>query len=105
MPGVVARACSLTTKVCQAASSGRGRAVTITVSSMSDTIPKRSSGSTTKHVRRGDVEPSELSPIWCQPGDRSTSTLTSMMPLESACTVCTEPPDVHLDRRRSPPGR
>ena len=39
IPGVAARACSLTTKVCQAASSGRGRAVTITVSSMSETMP------------------------------------------------------------------
>ena len=47
IPGVVARACSLTTKVCQAASSGRGSAVTITVSSMSETTPNRVSGSTT----------------------------------------------------------
>ena len=47
MPGVGVRACSFSTNVFQAASSGRGSAVTMTVSSMSETTPKGAAGSRT----------------------------------------------------------
>ena len=47
MPGTGWRACSSTTKEFHAARSGRGRAVTMTVSSTSETTPKRTSGPTT----------------------------------------------------------
>ena len=47
MPGVGVRACSSSTNEFHAASSGRGSAVTTTVSSMSETSPMFASGSQT----------------------------------------------------------
>ena len=48
MPGVGTRACSSSTNVFQAARSGRGSAVTITVSSTSEMMPNVAFGSTMK---------------------------------------------------------
>ena len=46
MPGVGMRACSSSTKVFQNATNGRGSAVTMTVSSTSEMMPKSTSGPT-----------------------------------------------------------
>ena len=58
IPGVGMRACSLATNEFQAASMGRGRAVTITVSSTSHTTPTCCSSETTVTLASVTSEPS-----------------------------------------------
>ena len=61
-----------------AASNGRGSAVTMTVSSMSDTTPKRMSGARTRTGASTGAAPSRCSRTLRQPGSKLASTTTSM---------------------------
>ena len=77
-----------------AARNGLGRAVTITVSSMSETTPNRMAGST---MNTGAVTAAVSSAAMvdsCQPGSRSASSRRSMMPSRSALSVRVTPPAV-----------
>ena len=77
MPGTAVLACSSRTNVFHAASSGRGSAVTITVSSMSETTPNFIAGSTTRIGASTDSAPSVLSRTVAQPGSSSPLTRVS----------------------------
>ena len=68
MPATGCRACSLTTNEFHAAMSGRGSAVTMTVSSMSDTTPNRTSGADHEHAGLNRSPPSTDISSVCQPG-------------------------------------
>ena len=79
MPGTMWRACSCRTKVFHAAMNGRGRAVIITVSSMSLTRPNVTSVPITCTLPRTGSAPSASMVTSCQPGSRPgerTSTST-----------------------------
>ena len=91
MPGVAIRARSLSTKVFHRARKGRGSAVTITVSSMSDTIPNLVSGPMTRMLAFTASVPSARSVAVCQPGDSSTFTTVSTSPPRSALTRVVTP--------------
>ena len=91
MPGTGWRACSSTTNEFQAASSGRGRAVTMTVSSTSLTTPKRTSEPTTNtRVSVGSL-PSTVIVTVCHPGGSDAGSFASMTPPRSATTSCATP--------------
>ncbi|CPU63706.1 Uncharacterised protein [Mycobacteroides abscessus] len=73
MPGTGTRALECRTNVFHAAMNGRGTAVTIAVSSMSETTPSRRPSATT-NTRPVAVAPAEVrNETSCQPGARSTS--------------------------------
>ena len=101
MPGTERRACSSSTKVFHAARNGRGNAVTMTVSSMSETIPNRTLASTTKIGAVTAVPPSTTRRISCQPEDRPTSTRTSITPPRSD-RIATWVPSTMTDDRGVP---
>ncbi len=63
----------------------------MTVSSMSETMPKSISGSTMKTSADTSGDPFERSRIVFQPGGRLTSSTTSMMPLSPATTSYADP--------------
>ncbi len=77
MPGTAMRACSSRTNVFHAASSGRGSAVTITVSSMSEIRPNFTAGSITRIGASTGAAPSQCRRTLAQPGSRSPLTRQS----------------------------
>lgn len=94
MPGTGCRACSFTTNEFHAASSGRGSAVTMTVSSTSDTMPNVTSGPTTNtRVSTGSPPSTDISSV-CQPAGSFAGISASITPPRSATTSCTAPPIV-----------
>ena len=75
-----------------AASSGRGSAVTMTVSSTSDTTPKRTSEPTTKvRVSTGSPPSTDMVNV-CQPGSSRAGSRVSITPPRSATTSWSTPP-------------
>ena len=94
MPGTGWRACSSTTKEFHAARSGRGSAVTMTVSSTSDTTPKRTSGPTTNtRVSTGSPPSTDIVSV-CHPGSSRAAMTVSITPPRSATTSCVASPIV-----------
>ena len=86
MPGTAVRACSSSTNVFHAASSGRGSAVTMTVSSMSERMPKRTAGSRMRTSASTGSASATLRRTQPQPGVKSASITVSTKPLRSAVT-------------------
>src|SRR5690606_26817203 len=92
MPGTGARACSSSTKEFHAAMNGRGRAVTMTVSSTSHTTPKCSPSATTNTVASTGSRPSTDIVNVCQPGSSWAWMTVSTTPPRSATTACVRAP-------------
>ena len=101
MPGTALRACSSRTNVFQAASSGRGSAVTMTVSSMSETTPKLTAGSTIRTGASTGSAPSVLSRTVAQPGGEVALDPASTKPLRSVRVSCRRSPASMVHRRRA----
>ena len=78
MPGTGSRAFSCRMNTFHAATNGRGRRVTMTVSSMSLTIPKRTSGPITCTGAVALAPSSLVIRTSCQPASRSAVRMTSM---------------------------
>ena len=103
MPGTGCRACSSSTNEFQAARKGRGRAVTMTVSSMSLTTPKRTSDPTMKtRVSVGSLPCTDIV-IVCQPGASEAGRRASITPPRSADTSW-ETPSTTTRTRAIPTG-
>lgn len=94
MPGVGVRACSSRTKEFQAASSGRGRRVTTTVSSTSQTTPVRAASAMMRTSAAAGCAPSACRVTRRQPGSSSTAMTVSTIPPRSATTSKVRPPAV-----------
>ena len=94
IPGTGWRACSFTTKEFHAASRGRGRAVTITVSSTSETTPKRTSDPTMNtRVSTGSLPSTDIDSV-CHPAGSRAGMSVSITPPRSATTSWVTPPIV-----------
>ena len=87
MPGVGVLARSLRTNVFHSARKGLGNAVTMTVSSMSEMIPKLASGSMTWILVSAVAAEGLRRTTVCHPGVKVDSRTTSTSPPVSACTV------------------
>ena len=87
MPGVATRACSSRTNEFQAANSGRGSAVTTTVSSTSDKSPNSQEASTTNTRALTSGEPSAERVTVCHPGPSAVVIRASRTPPRSARTT------------------
>ena len=94
IPATGCRACSSMTKEFHAASRGRGSAVTMTVSSTSDTTPNRMSGPTMKTWLSIGSPPSTDIVRVCQPGSSRVGSTVSITPPRSATTSCVTPATV-----------
>ncbi|SIJ39493.1 Uncharacterised protein [Mycobacteroides abscessus subsp. abscessus] len=88
MPATGERACSLRTKVFQAARNGLGSEVTMTVSSMSEMIPNAESSPMIRTAAESTSEPSVHSSISVSPGVKWPGMTVSMIPPRSEVTMC-----------------